>query len=47
MVGLLFGRFGQSEDLLLRHAGWNGDVALLKRREVLMVGRSRPRVTNV
>lgn len=45
VVRLSFGGLGQEEDLLLRHAGWNVDVALLERREVLVVWRDGARVT--
>lgn len=45
VVGLPFGRFGQEEDLLLRHAGGNVDVALLERWKVLVVWRDRTSVT--
>lgn len=35
---------GQCKDLLLRHAGWDGDVTLVKRVKVLVIWGNRTRV---
>lgn len=46
VVRLSFRGLGQREDLLLRDAGWNGDVALVKWVQVLLVWRDRARVAD-
>lgn len=44
--GLPLGGLGQCEHRLLGHAGRHGDVALMNRVEVLVVGRDRVGVAN-
>lgn len=46
VMGLPLGRLGQQKHLLLRHAGWNGDVTLVKRVKVLVMWWDGTRVTN-
>lgn len=43
VVGLPLGRLGQCKDLLLRHAGGDGDVSLVQRVEALLVLRNAAR----
>lgn len=46
VIRLSFRGLGQCKDLLLRHAGWNGDVTLVKWVQVLVVWWDRARITN-
>lgn len=46
VMGLPLWRLSQRKHLLLRHAGWNGDVTLVKWVKVLVKWWDRTRVTN-